>query len=176
MTANRPGKTLLELTVVVGMVSSVLTLGTRTLISLMRADAAGRKAMVHEGNFVRLANRFRNDVHAAIKAEVVAAGKNVPQRLRLTQPDGQVVEYRPQPAGVQVAVLRGGKREARETYRLKSGRVRFERAGEQSQTVSLLYETGGELTSQAPGRAGRRKTSRIDAVRGRDHRFSRPNG
>ena len=172
MTANRSGKSLLELSLVIGLLSVVLTLATRTITFLMRADAAGRTALVSSTNFARLADRFRRDAHAAIKAELLADDNNGPQRLRLTQADGRVVEYHPQTGRVQVIVLRGKQRLSREVYRLNGGVTRFEITGDKQTLVSLVYETGGDASSERPGAGRRRKTLRIDALRGKDHRFS----
>ncbi|MCH8828905.1 MAG: hypothetical protein IID45_04930 [Planctomycetes bacterium] len=176
MTANRSGKTLLELSVVIGLLSVVLTLGARTIAFLMRADAAGRTAFVNGTSFSRLANRFRRDVHAATQAELVAGDNNAPERLRLMLTDGRVIEYRPQVGRVQVVVLRGKQLQGREVYRLNGGVTRFELTGgrDRPALVSLLYETGGDgsPSPEQPSAGRRRKTVRIDAVRGKDHRFS----
>ncbi|MFQ5731923.1 MAG: type II secretion system protein [Planctomycetaceae bacterium] len=172
MNANRAGKTLIELSVVIALLSVVLTLATRTIVSLMHADAAGRKAVVNGTSFSRLADRFRRDAHAAVKAELLPGDNNGPQRLRLTQADGRAIEYHPQVGRVHVVVLRGKQRHGRETYRLNGGATRFEIAAEKPTLVSLLYETGGDAPPERPAAGRRRKTLRIDALRGKDHRFS----
>lgn len=173
MSVNRAGKSLIELTVVIGLLSVVLSLATRTIAFLMRADASGRKAVVSGTNFARLADRFRRDAHAATKAELVDGDNNAAQRLRLTQADGRAIEYRPEVGRVRVIVFRGKQRLSREVYRLNGGVTRFELSGNKQTLVSLLYETGGDA-SPRPGAGRRRKTLRVDAVRGKDHRFSQP--
>lgn len=176
MTSNRAGKSLLELAVVIGLLSVVLTIATRTIAFLMRADATGRTAVVNGTSLSRLADRFRRDAHAAIDAEVLAGNDNTPQRLRLTRSDGRVVEYRPSDASVLVVILKGQQPEKRETYRVGKGTTRFQLTQDKHPIVSLLYEKGDDASeAHKSSVAGRpRKTLRIDALRGKDHRFSQP--
>jgi hypothetical protein len=67
---------------------------------------------------------------------------------------------------VQVVVLRDQKTQEREVYHLTGGMTRFEIVEGEQPLVSLLYETGSDASR-------RHKTVRIDALRGKDHRFSK---
>lgn len=173
MIVRRAGKSLVELTVVMGLLSVVIGISTRTIIFLMKADGEGRAAVVSGTRFSRLANRFRKDAHSATKVELVDGEDDSPQRLQLIQADGRVIEYRPDVGKVQVVVRLDEKTQGREVYRLNGGVTRFELGEGKPPFVSLIYETGRGMASTPPGAGRRHKTMRIEALQGKDHRFSK---
>jgi type II secretory pathway component PulJ len=177
MNVRRAGTSLYEMMVVMALLSVVLTSGARALVVLMRADDQGRRLLVEETAFARLAERFRQDVRAATGAELLdgEGDRDGQERiLRLKLSDDRTVEYRTGPDGVRVAASEKGQPLGRETYRLVRGASRFELDGPR---VSLVHVSGDGRT-EADGPAaqtavpiGRRRTLRIDATRGRDLRF-----
>ena len=173
MSRSRRGHSLLELSVTIGLASIAMTMGTRTLITLMRSETTTRRAVTSDASLARLATRFREEVHNATQVEIVAARKDASQQLRVTRFDGRVVLFRPGRGSIEVTVQKGGKREAYEMYRLGSGTTRFD-AAQDGRKLALTYETGGAARGRDPSLpASRRKTIRIDAIRGRDLRFAR---
>jgi hypothetical protein len=173
MIVKRAGKSLMELAIVMGLLSVVIGISTRTIIFLMKADGEGRAAVVSGTSFSRLANRFRKDAHSATKAELINGENNSPQRLQLTQVDGRVIEYRSDVGKVQVVVLQNDKTQGHEVYRLNGGVTRFELGKGKTPFVSLVYDTGSETSSGTAGAVRRHRTMRIDTLEGKDHRFSK---
>jgi hypothetical protein len=172
MTHRRRGSSLIELTVTVGLLSVVMPLVIKTMALLMRTERSGQKAVVASGSLTRLANRFRRDVHAADKAELVAAAApNTGSFLRLTHPDGTIVEYRPGADGLKLAILRGGKPTGRETYRLR-GATRFELTDGPPPVVTLIHVPDHGRIPDSKATAKNDKQIRVEAVRGFDMRYT----
>jgi type II secretory pathway component PulJ len=172
MTHRRRGASLIELTVTVGLLSVVMTLVIKTMAVLMRTERTGQKAVVASGSLTRLANRFRRDVHAAEKAELVAAAApNTDSFLRLTHPDGTIVEYRPAADGVKLTILRDGTATGRETYRLR-GDTRFELSEEPPPVVTLIHVPDHGRIPDSKAGAKNDKQIRVEAVRGFDLRYT----
>lgn len=168
MRATHRGSSLIELIVTMGILSVMLTLVGKTMVLTMRSERTGRHAIVSSTGLARLANRFRRDVHAAEKAELVAAG-NV-TLLRLTRPDATIAEYRPGPNGVTLTIRRGKKRIGGESYRLQ-GATRFDITKGATPAVTLIHVPDHGRITGSKATTVNNKEVRVEAVRGYDLRF-----
>ncbi len=171
----RHGKTLVELLVIISLTAVAMTVGARTMVVMMRSEQKGAQSLAATTTLSRLAREFRRDVHAAIDVE--AAGvETVPNgttELLLTQPDDSVIVYRSEPKQVHRVVYRGGRRHSREVFRLHSAHHRFESAAD-GNLVTLVHARRPSLPPGAEPDEGTVTVIRIEAVRGRDHRYTIP--
>lgn len=95
------GKSLVEMVVVMGLVSVVLTLSGQMLTSLVRAERNSARWVAESVALSRLAREFRRDVHSAREAEIQPADNrmprelflNLPHELSLNLPGGRTVVY-----------------------------------------------------------------------------------
>ena len=171
MTQNRNGKTLIEMIAVMGIMSVIFgTLG-QTFALMMRSESSARQGVVARMNLDRLASEFRNDVHAADRAALIADGKPPAQALSLSMLNDTVVEYRIIENSVRRTVLRERKRESWDEYRMEAADHRFEIMRDQSRIVALVHSTGAPNDSDSQASANRRRIVRIQAILGRDRRF-----
>jgi hypothetical protein len=164
----RRGASLIELVVMMGILSVVMTLVGKTMVLTMRSERKGRNAIVSANGLTRLANRFRRDVHAAENAELVGDGDA--KLLRLTGVDGTIVEYRPEAGGVKLTVRRDQKQTARESYRLQ-GATRFEITANPRPVVTLIHVPDHGRIAGSNAAAKNDKQIRVEALRGYDLRF-----
>lgn len=173
MSGRRSGKSLLELIVIMGILSSIIMLAGKTFVFLMRADAQGRKSLVQNAGFSRLANRFRRDVRSAKSAELFAAKNENTKRLRLTMPDGRLIEYRPAAKHVSVVILDGKQIRGRERYLLDDGESRVEIENGPPRIVSLVRVALPPAAKRSSAEAFPQRTTRVEAMLGRNLRFTR---
>ena len=108
----RRGMSLVEVMVLMTAVATMLGICVMVLGLTMRLEADGRASIERAETISRLASRFRSDVH---EARTIAMDGRV---LRLGPSGGKVVEYRPDDARVTRVLVRAGKEDARETYRI----------------------------------------------------------
>ena len=171
MMANRSGKSLIELILVMSVMSMLMLIAVRTITLLMRADAAGGKSLVAGTSLARLAHQFRRDVHAAGDARLVTPEENGTPRLQLSLPENRIAEYRPFAENILRTIRRGEETTSRETFHLSCGENRFEISEEETPIISLVHvRKTTESYEKSPGPAGE-KEIRIEAIRGRNHRY-----
>lgn len=176
MTTRRSGKSLLELTMIMGLMSTVLILGGRTFGYLMRSDARARKSVVETSGFCRLADRFRRDVRAAESAEVVPGPKPGTRQLRLTLPGGDRVLYRPHAGYVSVVRVDGERTLGRERFEVGPGATTVELVDAPVELAVLIHAPMPPESERMPAQASPRRFVRIEAARGRDLRFRAASG
>ena len=170
---NRSGKSLIELVVVISVMSVVMLIAVRTLTQLMRADASGGKSLVAGTSLARLAHQFRRDVHAAEQARLITPEDNAAPRLQLFLPENTIAEYRPFAEKILRTVRRGEETTSRETFHLSRGENRFEISEQEIPIISLVHvRKSTESYQKSPGPAGA-KEIRIEAIRGRNHRYTK---
>jgi len=170
---KRSGKSLIELIVVISVMSMVMLIAVRTISQLMRADASGGKSLVAETSLARLSHQFRRDVHAARKAQLVIPEENAASRLQLSLPENTIAEYRPFAEKILRTVRRGEETISRETFHLSRGENRFEISEDDTPIISLVHlRKTAESYENPPGHA-REKEIRIEAIRGRNHRYTK---
>lgn len=168
MNRDRNGKTLIELVSVMGVISIVLGLLGQTFAVMMQSEGSARRGVVSTLNLDRLATEFRNDIHAAERAELIPEA----QGLSITLPDLTVIEYRTSEDAIRRSVLLEGEPESQEVYRLDESHNQFEIAEGATDVVTLIHSTGARLDSTKETTNHRRHIVRIAAVLGRDHRFA----
>ena len=173
MMKNRSGKTLIEMIVVISVMSMVMMIAVRTITQLMRADASGGKSLVAGTSLARLAHQFRRDVHTAGEARLVTPEENAAPRLQLFLLENTIVEYHPFAEKILRTIRRGEQTTSKETFQLSRGENRFEISEEDTPIISLVHvRNTTESFEKSPGPA-REKEIRIEAVRGRNHRYTK---
>ena len=171
MMKNRSGKSLIELVVVISVMSIVMMIAVRTITQLMRADAAGGKSLVAGNSLARLARQFRRDVHDAEEAELLTIEENESPRLHLKLTENTIAEYRTFAEKILRTIRRGEETTSRETFHLPRGENRFEISGVETSIISLVHvRKTAEFYEKSPSQTGE-KEIRIEAVRGRNHRY-----
>jgi hypothetical protein len=105
----RPGKTLIEVAVIVALTGVALSLATTTLVTLFRVERQLRADAAYDLAQSRLAIRWRADVHAAVAAK--ADGD-----CQLILADGRSIHYTFQSPAIRREVRRGETIEHRDSF------------------------------------------------------------
>lgn len=167
---RRYGKTLLETVVVIGMMAVLMTSGAHLIGLLLRAEGDGLQALTADRSLFRLAETFRDDVHAAAAAQLADEDDGT-DRLTLTLSDERRVTYTLPDQRVQRVVRRGGETSHRETFRLPPGSNHLEHSGPERRVTLVHKRRLGRPSESRNGSPSARRTYRIQAVLGRDRRF-----
>ncbi len=161
--AARRGASLIEVVIVVGVLTLVLTINAVTLHSLLRVGRAERDGQTAARAWTRLALAFRSDAHQALSLETAAAPR---QRLSFDSGARRRVSYEVKQSGGLVitrTARRGDDVIGRETYTLgKSGAGIFEIAEIGDARLARLTLSLSAASPLAP------RTRVIDALVGRD--------
>ncbi len=163
--SRRRGYSLIEMVVVVGAVTTVLSMCGLVLHAIMRLDRSGRRGFDDAATVGRLAQQFRQDVRSASSAEASAASDTKLQ-LNMKFPDKQTVTY----ALDGIKLIRTEKQEDgkvldREGYRVdRIGPVGFETKGS---WVRLKLSRASENGTALP-----KPPIQVEAKLGKDHAFS----
>jgi prepilin-type N-terminal cleavage/methylation domain-containing protein len=161
---SRRGFTLVELLVTVTILTFLLGLVAMVTHTLFRSQRSIRAEMLWRRSAARLSLKFREDAHAATKAELASAdGSAGPPRVTLVLSPEQQVQYRTLAETPQIerVVIRGGAAVGRDTYRLPAGaRTTLELAEQDAWTLLVLTVKSGDRTRAA------RPALRIEAVVG----------
>ncbi len=157
--------TLVEMIVAISVGATLMGIAMSLLLVMFRTEQNGRSQLAQAESLERLANQFRQDVHAAI-GRTVPSGKDLHDwRFDLTA--NRSVQYRVAENAISREQRSGAKQVRRESFRLPQDStvaIAVDRAANPP-LVSLTIEAGG--TSSQPG-----CPFRVDAVLGRDLRFS----
>jgi type II secretory pathway component PulJ len=160
--AQRRGYSLVEMVLVIGSLSIILSLCGMLLHTLLRLDRSGRESLTAASALNRLARQFRNDVRAADSASPRRDG------FELSRPGGPRVVYHPEGNRLVREEIDGngngdGDRGAvrrREAYSIgRYGRAAFRVDGRR---VRLMFEPG-----EGPA-ARTRPSPEIEARLGKD--------
>lgn len=168
---RRRGLTLIELLVAMAGASAILGMAVAMVYTLLEADRAGRQRMHVGESLGRLAEQFRRDVHAAeAVAPLAPAGGQQPSpgwQLRLD--DGRSVRYGVREGKLIRSEHLGGKAVRQDSFALPHGATMSVRpdAGGPPRAVRLSIEPAA-----APGEKWKGPAIHVDAVLGRDHRFT----
>jgi type II secretory pathway pseudopilin PulG len=166
---RRRGWSLLELMVVITTVTTLLGFSAALVAQLMRFGKGERALVVAAANLERLGRDLRNDARAATRPSELSE-----TRLVLTLAEGRSIEYLVRPADVLRTILRAGKTEAFDTYKLPTGTLaRFE-AGRDGTTPTIALSLRLDPDAN-PSKAGEPayRDYRIEAVPGRDARLAK---
>jgi len=169
---RRRGLTLIELLVAMAGTSVILGMAVALVYTLLGADRAARQRMHVGESLARLAEQFRSDVHAAkAVAPVAPAGAARPSPgWQLPLDGGRSVRYGLRQGKLIRSEHAGGKAVRQESFALPEGAtisIEQDVAGRPA-TVRLAIEPEG-----GPARKWRGPAIHVDAVLGRDHRFTK---
>ncbi|MGH7202423.1 MAG: pilus assembly FimT family protein, partial [Planctomycetaceae bacterium] len=117
----RRGASLVEMVIVMGVASVMLTVGVGTIHLLLDADRSSSAAVASQMALSRCSERLRSDVHAAIAASVTAAENDAPAALTLTLPDDRTVRYEIDGHALKRTVSVGEATRGRDTFRFPPG-------------------------------------------------------
>jgi prepilin-type N-terminal cleavage/methylation domain-containing protein len=170
---NRRGKTLIELLVVMTVMSTILLLCGRTIALMMRAEASGARSLLGGVTLTRFGHDFRRDVHSAVEVAVTPKEQDSPAQLVLQKTGDNVIRYVLKKNQIERVHLQDDEIQSKELFRFPTGAVRFEQA-ENPPLVSFVHlrPIAGE-TVRADG-SHKETEYRVEAVPGRDHRFTQP--
>jgi type II secretory pathway component PulJ len=145
--SRRAGKSLIEMLMLMGILSVIISTVAMMLVALMKTDRQIRRDLEQQTSLARLADKFRADAHAAKSCEVGAA-------CDLKVPDGRVIRYAAQERQIAREVRRGNAVEHHDAFLLPANaRVEF---------------------ALPSGASGRLVHLEIVAVRASDHAYQTP--
>ena len=161
----RRGLTLIEMVVTISVAAVLTGLAISVLLVMYRAERSGRTQLAQANSLERLADQFRQDVHAAL-GETVATEKE-PQHWRFDLPEKRIVQYKIANGAIAREESSDSKDVRRESYTLPKDStvaVSVDRTANPP-VVSLTIEPNRDsLRPHYP--------LRVDALLGRDLRFS----
>jgi len=135
MNTPRPGKTLVEMLILISLTSVILGTAATTLIALFKTDRQVRRDLEQQTTLARLGSRFRTDAHAAKSCQIG-------ETCDLTWPDGHVVRYALEGRRLSREVRRNGAVEHRDAFLLAdTAEVRFEQPATHSGRLVRLSIT-----------------------------------
>ena len=163
---NRRGYSLIEMVVVIGAVTVVLSLCGMILHGLLKLDKSGRAQLDDAATIGRISRQFRADVRDASSAEILKAGDK-PSGLKIVR-DGATISYAVDGRRlIRVASTKDGKPRNRESYRVdRIGPVVFEAV---PPTVQLTFLRAPSEPKHLPHPA-----IRIVGELGKDLRLGQP--
>ena len=167
----RRGKTLLEMIVVISILAVVMVLGARLMVLLMRASDNSTQSLISTTTLFRLSRDFRRDVHAAIDVSVERSRGEIQNRLLLKLPKANEVVYVSEGKQLHRTLQRGKKTVRSERFQLSGSDSRFE-WNAADRLVSFVYWPKGTKATDKSTKNRRSKEMRIEAILGRDHRFT----
>jgi len=170
---RRRGYSLMELLVVMTMSSVMLSVTVVLFTLLFRIERSGRDHVRHSAVLGRLADQFRRDVHAT-----PVGGVSVGETVQFSPAPDRTITYGT-PHGAVIRIERVGSDlvnsevARRESFVLPSScSASIESPPDaKGPTVTLSIAPRTDSQPRKPGR-----TLRIDALLGRDHRFTNPRG
>jgi hypothetical protein len=145
--------------------SVLLGIAVSVLALLMRVERIGREQVHQDAVTARLAQQFRDDVHAATRLDATEAGKEGSWRL-VFAPD-RTITYRALPQVIERDEMAAGKPVRHESYTLPAGC-----------SARLIVPAKGRMPLASLIVASQKTSGpkdrdvRIDAMVGRDHRFT----
>ena len=162
---RRRALTLIEMVTTISVAAVLTGLAMCLLVVMLRAERGGRAHVAEAESLERLADQFRQDVHAAV-GEAVVSGKELRQ-WRLDLSGNRSVHYTIADNGISRDERAGSKDVRRESYALpddSSVAVAVDRATNPA-LVSLTIEPKDASLRSA-------HAFRVEAVLGRDLRFA----
>jgi hypothetical protein len=167
---------LVEMIAVISISVVLLGLSVVLLQSLLKLESRRRDDLLTTTTLNRLARDLRADVRAGRSARVevlpvLFAGGGGAGRLEVDRGDGRLVSYKAEPEGI----VREEPRRGRELYRLPRG---WEMRWEIGEGLSPVISAEIRRPAVAAGRAreGTAAPTRIEAILGRDHRYTAGGG
>ena len=122
---SRCGFSLIEMLAIISLAGVLSLVGAKLLTLFLEVDAAVATDAAVLLNLERLEDRFRSDVHAALRATLAAADAGG-QTLTLDAPEGRVIRYLSDQETVVREVLGDAQVLSRDRFVFADGAVRFE--------------------------------------------------
>lgn len=142
---HRPGASLVEMLAVITLSTFLFTAVVATLRQMQRVDQRFRSDLTTSQMFLRLSARWRDDVHAARRAETVTGdpvGESRPPLILHTD-DGKRTTYELAGPRVLRTVYHGDEVHHRDSFGVSPpAHVRWERAGGENGYCILVLEQG----------------------------------
>jgi hypothetical protein len=167
----RRGFSLIEVVLVIGGVAMLLGMSTGLLHLMLRLDRVGRSHYAETATIGRLSRQFRQDVRAAVGTKASDPDEGPLAKLELVMSEGHVVSYESRERGLTRTERQGESVRRREGYALPScaGPRFLVRKDDDRVWVSLRLPRVAE-----PRPESLRHVLNVDALMGRDHRWSKP--
>jgi prepilin-type N-terminal cleavage/methylation domain-containing protein len=163
----RRAYTLIEMIIAISVAATLTGIAMCLLLTMFRSEQSGRAQLAQAESLVRLADQFRQDVHSALGEAVVNPKDPHDWQFKLTA--NRVVQYTLANDVLSRQVRSGSKDVQREAFRLPE---------DSTVAISVDRATNPAVVSLTvqPGEASLRRCHplRVDAVLGRDLRFTRP--
>ena len=164
MSPRRRGISLVEMLVVIGLSSLILSLIATCLHGLYRADGRTRLRLEERAAITQLSLRLRADAHAAVHAELLTP--STPDELAglaLIAADGRRIEYRSATRRIERTVSQDGRTIHRDAFRLPLAQATWELETAMGRSLVAVVLTTSALGSSAAVRAA---AERLEAAVG----------
>jgi type II secretory pathway pseudopilin PulG len=176
---SKRGYSIVELLVVMGMTSVVLTVGLGMVHRVMHEQKAADRDNAMHRVAERLSTKLREDVHLANRAELIQPDDEGEQSLVLHQPGETTVTYAVRNHVLQRSSIREGEPAHRDSfpfpddYRLQFRDVSARRVTFTAFALPQAYlaTASGESRGEDYERDVRRAVMHVETSVGRDHRF-----
>ncbi|MFN0055114.1 MAG: prepilin-type N-terminal cleavage/methylation domain-containing protein [Planctomycetales bacterium] len=170
---RRRGVSIVEILIVMSIGSVIVGTTITTLHLLLRSERDQARGVRTASTTARLAQVFREDVHAMREARIIPAEGDEPERLQLTDALGARVEYAANGHVLTRIDSRGAGPHHQEAFHFPlDSSVQFDQQDQSSSVAIALRLAAGELGRRAPDAPARPGRSlRLEATLGRDFRF-----
>jgi Tfp pilus assembly protein FimT len=143
MNIPRRGKSLIEMVIIIGIMSIVLSMAATTLVALFRVERQIRSSESHRQTLDRLSGRLRADAHSAVAVKT-------DDGCQFSLPSGQTIEYAVALPEITREVRRDAEVLHRDAFRLAPrSQAAFAVEGESAGQLVRLSIMPGELPSRA---------------------------
>jgi prepilin-type N-terminal cleavage/methylation domain-containing protein len=160
--------TLIEMIVAISVAATLTGIAMCLLLVMYRAERSGRTHLAETESLERLADQFRQDVHAAV-GDVLLDAKMQPQQWRLELPGKIDVQYDVAVNAVSREERSGSKTVRRESYILPNDSTVSVAVDRKANPPIVCLKIEPSDPSLRPG-----NPFRVEAVLGRDLRFAQP--
>jgi len=169
-TANRCAKTLIELMVVIAVMSTMLAVAARSMHMLLNVERASTVSVAGTTNFSRLANLFREDVHAGRSVSIVPGQNDQVSTLEIKTSVVQKTVYSIQNNRITREVRESQEVKHSDHFVLPVGKNAFKIDGA---NVSFVHRRNYSASKPTQASLTTSREIRVAAVVGRDHRFAK---
>jgi Tfp pilus assembly protein PilE len=166
---RRKGLTLIEMVIAIGGVSVVMLISTRCCFHIFHEGAAAREFAEDHRQWLRLAETFRRDVHAANKATVPADGRD----LTLSFEGDRTIRYSRSAESIERQETNAAKKPPPERFRIWDGDSRWSLAPDgRTATLTCHWHTAASRAARAAGQSPPPHELKLEAAVGSDQRFT----
>jgi len=169
-TNNRSAKSLIELMVVISVAFTMLAVAANSMHLLLDVERTSTASVVGTTNFSRLANLFRDDVHAGRSVSLIPEQNEQVSTLEIQMSDVQKTVYSIQDDRVVREVRHSQEVKHSDQFSLPAGTNIFKVDGP---NVSFVHRRNYSDSKRAQSSTATSREIRVDAVVGRDHRFAK---